>query len=172
MMRSRGITPATKPSGLLSLAPGSPPVASRFWAADLSLKKPWRNLRDVKSWTFELIVCHMTHLGVLQDVLQLGQLHEVLQQRLTVLGQLHDLVLGLLEGRLEVDDFARVGRPRDVVRQVRRRDLILGQLAADHGDLAGHFLASSDLAGVLALEHVHVGVELQENFKIIQILHF
>lgn len=77
---------------------------------------------------------------------------------MAILGQLDDLVLGLLEGSLQVDNLPRVGRTRDVVRKIWRGDLVLGQLTADVADLAFHLLASSDLAGILALENIYIGV--------------
>lgn len=99
-------------------------------------------------------------------MLQLGQLQEVALERLGVLIDLAQFVLQLLEGRLQVDHLPRLGSFGTLAR-VQHRDAVLLDFLLEVAQLALHLVTSAHLVDELALERVHVRVELEEgNFQL------
>lgn len=99
-------------------------------------------------------------LGLAQDMLQLGQLQEVLLQRLRILIDLAQLVLQLLERRLQVNHLAGLRR-LGTITGVQHRDRVLLDLLLQVPQLALHLIATTHLVHELALERVHVGIQLE-----------
>lgn len=93
-------------------------------------------------------------------MLQLGQLQEVLLQRLRILIDLAQLVLQLLERRLQVNHLAGLRR-LGTITGVQHRDRVLLDLLLQVPQLALHLIATTHLVHELALERVHVGIQLQ-----------